>query len=390
MALTLAQEAVGGGHHHFLPMPQRMFVLMPFMHAESARMQAESVRLFTALGDPDLMKFASGHADCIAPLRPLPQAQRSARAGSRRPRRWPISRAPRGCSSGTSRRALHSASDKPETRQMELEDKIALVTGAGSGLGEASALALARAGADVVLVSRTRDQLEAVAKKIEAMGRQAIVYPTDTADAKGMKDLFGSIGDRFGRLDFVFANAGINGVWAPIEDLQPDEWDETIRVNLRGTYLTVHHAVPLMKQSGGSIAITASINGTRTFTTAGASAYSTTKAGQLALGQMLALELPSTAFASTSSARAPSSPRFPTTPKSATPRRPESRRTIPKAPYRSPAASRARAKTLRTWWCSWHRTVRATSAARRSGSTERSRCWSRPAACAAPARPCGR
>ncbi len=83
----------------------------------------------------------------------------------------------------------------------------------------------------------------------------------------------------------------MNGTWAPVEELKPKEWDETIRTNLRGTFLTVHFAVPLMKQAGGSIAITSSINGTRTFTTAGASAYSTTKAGQLAFGQMLALEL---------------------------------------------------------------------------------------------------
>ena len=106
-----------------------------------------------------------------------------------------------------------------------------------------------------------------------------------------MTKLFARIKRSFGRLDFVFANAGVNGVWAPIEELKPKEWDDTIRINLRGTYLTAHHAVPLMKQKGGSIVITSSINGTRTFTTAGASAYSTTKAGQLALGQMLALEL---------------------------------------------------------------------------------------------------
>jgi NAD(P)-dependent dehydrogenase (short-subunit alcohol dehydrogenase family) len=105
-----------------------------------------------------------------------------------------------------------------------------------------------------------------------------------------MRKLFARIKRRFGRLDIVIANAGINGVWAPVDELKPKEWDETIRVNLRGTFLTVHHAVPLM-EDGGSIVIVSSINGTRTFTTAGASAYSTTKAGQLAFGQMLALEL---------------------------------------------------------------------------------------------------
>jgi NAD(P)-dependent dehydrogenase (short-subunit alcohol dehydrogenase family) len=89
----------------------------------------------------------------------------------------------------------------------------------------------------------------------------------------------------------VLVNAGINGMWAPIEEMTPAEWDTTIRVNLRGSYLTVHHAVPLMREHGGSMVIISSVNGTRTFTTAGATAYSVTKAGQFAMGQMLALEL---------------------------------------------------------------------------------------------------
>lgn len=174
---------------------------------------------------------------------------------------------------------------------MSLKDKIALVTGAGSGLGAAAALALADAGADLILVSRTRNELEKVAKKIEAKGRKAMVQDADTADEADMASLFSAIEKAHRRLDVVFANAGINGMWAPIAELTPEEWDETMRVNLRGTYLTLHHAVPLMEQRGGSVIITSSINGTRTFTTAGASAYATSKAGQLAFGQMLALEL---------------------------------------------------------------------------------------------------
>ncbi len=67
MALALAQEAIGAGHHNFLPMPRRMFMLLPLMHAESAAVQAESVRLHKAIeGAEELLKFAQGHADCIA------------------------------------------------------------------------------------------------------------------------------------------------------------------------------------------------------------------------------------------------------------------------------------------------------------------------------------
>ena len=174
---------------------------------------------------------------------------------------------------------------------MNLDGWVALVTGAGSGIGAATAKTLAENGAEVALVGRTEAEVEAVAASIRTLGGKALAFTADVADEVAMRAVFSRIRRRFQRLDFVFANAGVNGVWAPIDELKPGEWDETIRINLRGTYLTLHHAVPLMKKNGGSIAITASINGTRTFTTAGASAYSTTKAGQLALGQMLALEL---------------------------------------------------------------------------------------------------
>jgi NAD(P)-dependent dehydrogenase (short-subunit alcohol dehydrogenase family) len=174
---------------------------------------------------------------------------------------------------------------------MELAGKVALVTGAGSGIGAASALALAAAGADLVIVSRSEDEIAKMAQSIEGLGRKALAVTADVADDKAMGRLMQRIARNFGRLDFVLANAGINGMWAPVDELKPAEWDETIRINLRGTFLTVHHAVPLMKEQGGSIAIVSSINGTRTFTSAGASAYATSKAGQLAFGQMVALEL---------------------------------------------------------------------------------------------------
>ena len=65
---------------------------------------------------------------------------------------------------------------------------------------------------------------------------------------------------RWGRLDIVFANARINGVWAPTEDLTPDEWDKTLNINLKGTFLTVKYAVPHLKKQGGSVIVTSSVN----------------------------------------------------------------------------------------------------------------------------------
>lgn len=174
---------------------------------------------------------------------------------------------------------------------MTLDGKIALVTGGGSGLGKASALKLASEGATIALLSLGKSEVDAVAAQITGKGGKVLPLYADISKTADMQSAFDKIKDAFGRLDIVFANAGINGTWAPIDELSVEDWDKTIAVNLRGTFLTMRHSVPLMKEHGGSIIITSSINGTRTFTTAGASAYSTTKAGQLALAQMTALEL---------------------------------------------------------------------------------------------------
>ena len=173
-----------------------------------------------------------------------------------------------------------------------LSGKTALVTGAGSGIGKATALLLAREGANVAVLSRTAEEIDAVAAEIEKAGGKAISIPADVSDDADMKSVVAKVVERFGALDIVVANAGINGVWAPIEDITPDEWDQTISVNLRGTFLTIHHAVPRLEAAGGgAIVIISSINGTRTFTSPGASAYSATKAAQVTMAQQLALEL---------------------------------------------------------------------------------------------------
>jgi NAD(P)-dependent dehydrogenase (short-subunit alcohol dehydrogenase family) len=170
--------------------------------------------------------------------------------------------------------------------------KVALITGAGSGIGKATALAFARHGASVGVLSRTADEVEAVAKEILALGGAGLALAADVTDEASMRGAVEQLVATFGSLDVVVANAGINGVWAPIDDLKPAEWDETITVNLRGTYLTLHLTVPFLKQAGeGAIVVVSSINGTRTFSTPGATAYSATKAAQLAMVQQLALEL---------------------------------------------------------------------------------------------------
>jgi NAD(P)-dependent dehydrogenase (short-subunit alcohol dehydrogenase family) len=174
---------------------------------------------------------------------------------------------------------------------MDLNNKVALITGAGSGIGKAAALRLAKAGAKIVALGRTEDDIQATANEIVGGGGQAIHVVANISEAKAMSAAIDRIASEWGRLDVVFANAGINGVWAPIDELKPEEWTKTLTVNLTGTFLTVKYALPLLKRQGGSVIITSSINGTRVFSNAGASAYSSSKAGQVAFAKMAALEL---------------------------------------------------------------------------------------------------
>ena len=173
-----------------------------------------------------------------------------------------------------------------------LDNRVAFITGAASGIGEGTARRFAQEGAAVALADVTAEEGERVRAEIEAAGGQAIYLECDVSSPEAVKRAIATTVERFGKLDIVFANAGINGVWTPIDELQPDEWDRTLDINLKGTYLTVHFAVPHLKRAGaGSIIITSSVNGNRTFSSAGASAYSTSKAGQVAFMKMIALEL---------------------------------------------------------------------------------------------------
>lgn len=174
---------------------------------------------------------------------------------------------------------------------MTVRDKVALVTGGASGLGKAAAERLAREGAKVAVLGRDQDENRQVVEEINAAGGEAIPITADISDPGQMESAVRQVIARWGRLDIVFANAGINGVWAPLEDLTPEDWQQTININLNGTFYTIKYAAPHLKQRGGSVIITSSVNGTRIFSNTGATAYSCAKAAQVAMAKMLALEL---------------------------------------------------------------------------------------------------
>ena len=131
----------------------------------------------------------------------------------------------------------------------DLSDRLALVTGAGRGIGAGCALGLARAGADVVLVSRTPDELEQVAERVEAIGRRAVVSPCDVTSSDDVRAL--AEGTR--EVDILVNSAGAN-VPEPFLDLSERTFDAMLAVNLKGTFLVSQAIARSMTAKGeGSI-----------------------------------------------------------------------------------------------------------------------------------------
>ena len=174
---------------------------------------------------------------------------------------------------------------------MDLEGKVAFVTGGGSGIGAATCRLFGREGARVATLSRTLAEVEETAEAVRQSGSEALALEGDVSNPEDVRQAVAQVEDRWGRLDVVFAHAGVNGVWAPIDEIEPDEWRKTVDVNLNGTFYTLRYTVPLLKRRGGAVVVTSSINGTRKFTSWGAHAYVSTKAAQVALVKMAAVEL---------------------------------------------------------------------------------------------------
>ncbi|WP_322904235.1 SDR family NAD(P)-dependent oxidoreductase [Paenibacillus campi] len=178
------------------------------------------------------------------------------------------------------------------TQAERFDGQVALVTGAGSGIGRATALKFAEQGARVIICDLSPERVHETEAEInEQYPEAAKAFVTNITDEEQVKQAVQQGAAHFGGLHIVFANAGINGAVAPIDEISYEDWQRTINTNLGGTFLTVKYALPFLKQNGGSIVITSSINGNTTFASFGMSAYSTSKAGQVAFAKMAALEL---------------------------------------------------------------------------------------------------
>ncbi len=138
--------------------------------------------------------------------------------------------------------------------RFQLEGKAAVVTGAGRGIGAAAALALAEAGTDVVLSARTEDQLTAVAERVEAAGRRAVVVPADLSDLDAVAGLADRARDAFGRLDIVVNNVG-GTMPRPFLDTSPRVLEQAFHFNVATAHALLRAAVPLMLAGEGGSAV---------------------------------------------------------------------------------------------------------------------------------------
>lgn len=173
--------------------------------------------------------------------------------------------------------------------EINIKDKVIVITGASSGMGEAAAKHLAKLGAAVVLGARRIDRIEKLANEIQHTGGNAIAIATDVTNRDQVMKLVDSAVDKFGRVDVLLNNAGIMPL-SPMDRLNVDEWDQMVDVNIKGVLYGIAAVLPHMKkQKSGHIINTASVAGHKIFN--GSAVYSATKFAVRALTEGLRMEV---------------------------------------------------------------------------------------------------
>lgn len=144
-----------------------------------------------------------------------------------------------------------------------MDRRIALITGAGSGIGRVTALALWEAGYSLVLAGRRADKLRQTCSDAGVDDDRVLIVPTDVSHRQAVVQLFAETKTKFGRLDLLFNNAGINAPAIPLEDLSDEQWLKVVAVNLTGAFWCLQAAYKLMKAQqpqGGRIINNGSIS----------------------------------------------------------------------------------------------------------------------------------
>ncbi len=175
----------------------------------------------------------------------------------------------------------------------ELDDRIALITGAGRGIGRAIALAFAREGAHLSLAARSVSELEETAGECRVLGAEVLVTPTDVTDVGQVDRLFQATVQRFSTIDILVNNAGIAGPIGGLQDNDVDAWINTVQVNLIGAYLCCRAVLPVMRRHDSGKIVNLSGAGAAN-AWANMSAYCSSKAAVVRLTEVLALELAGT------------------------------------------------------------------------------------------------
>jgi NAD(P)-dependent dehydrogenase (short-subunit alcohol dehydrogenase family) len=173
-----------------------------------------------------------------------------------------------------------------------LEGKSVIITGAGSGIGRAASLLFTKEGAKLIAVDKTEGVKETV-ELVRQAGGTAEAVMADAGSEKDVQDFIAKAIATYGKLDVIWANAGISGGLVPIPEQTVEHWQEILRVNLIGPFLAVKHSMPhMIKQGHGAIVCTASVAGLKS----GASGhpYAASKAGVISLVQTSAYSLSGT------------------------------------------------------------------------------------------------
>jgi NAD(P)-dependent dehydrogenase (short-subunit alcohol dehydrogenase family) len=173
-----------------------------------------------------------------------------------------------------------------------LEGKSVIITGAGSGIGRAASLLFSKEGARLVIVDRS-DSVNETAKLVGNAGGTVEAVMADAGSESDVKAFIDKAVAKYGRLDTIWANAGVSGGLVPLLEQTVEQWQEVLRINLIGPFLAVKHSMPhMIKQKSGSIVLTASVAGLK----AGASGhpYGASKAGVISLVQTTAYSLSGT------------------------------------------------------------------------------------------------
>jgi 3-oxoacyl-[acyl-carrier protein] reductase len=170
-----------------------------------------------------------------------------------------------------------------------IKGKTALITGGSKGIGYGIAAELIKAGMDVAVTSRHQDAADQAAAQLNKIGPgRALGIAADVRDLPAQEQSVARLLEAWGRLDLLVANAGL-GHFGSIEALTPEQWQETIDINLTGVFNSVKAALPALKESKGYLMTIASLAGTNFF--AGGSAYNASKFGLVGFTQAIMLDL---------------------------------------------------------------------------------------------------